>query len=426
MRVEGNSPAYSSASERPAVSRGGRGLAAAPLARGSHVLLLPARESSRLFTSAGCRGGKGASAQSRRSLPDGCCWQCRGVSSVSDCGSVDGPGAEPSWGVSGHPFLLRHPAADVHLFGVTHAECEAYVGRFILEAAPDAVVVETAMSASQGSCTGNEFDPQAALWGDPLSSLCVRIGSELARIPDAAASPLWQRAQEELDGEQLAYVAAVARGSRIVFGDRPKHATFRRLFSTLSVPQLESAFSLKAADNYQEILTGAPAPANASCQFTRILLYERDTVLAQSLAAAATDASQRLRCPPGVPGDPCGPAPGLPQPLPIRTRPVLVGVVGASHIAGILSTWDSHGLGSGARSCGTPSGTHLAGLYRLYRRAQVLKQVLVSMGWGPVAARPRGHLNGQSLGMFLEKGRGRGRSRLKAEKSRLRADGILE
>lgn len=54
-----------------------------------------------------------------------------------------------------------------------------------------------------------------------------------------------QAAQQELDGEQLAYVAGIARGSRIIFGDRPKAFVLQRLFNHLSVPDLEAAFASK-------------------------------------------------------------------------------------------------------------------------------------------------------------------------------------
>lgn len=69
---------------------------------------------------------------------------------------------------------------------------QAYVGNFILREAPDVLVVETAMSERQGACTGNEFDPGAELWGNPLSVFCVRLGRELASAPDASSSSLWQ------------------------------------------------------------------------------------------------------------------------------------------------------------------------------------------------------------------------------------------
>jgi hypothetical protein len=46
---------------------------------------------------------------------------------------------------------------------------------------------------------------------------------------DAALAPggVWQQACENFNGEQLAYVAALATGAKLAFGDRPKEITYR-------------------------------------------------------------------------------------------------------------------------------------------------------------------------------------------------------
>jgi hypothetical protein len=46
---------------------------------------------------------------------------------------------------------------------------------------------------------------------------------------DAAFAPggVWQQAADNFNGEQLAYVAALAVGAKLAFGDRPKQITYR-------------------------------------------------------------------------------------------------------------------------------------------------------------------------------------------------------
>lgn len=99
---------------------------------------------------------------------------------------------------------------------------------------------------------------------------------------------------QQFGGEQLAYIAAFATGAALVFGDRPKEATFLRLWGLPSLRDLDAAFGQQSALNYREQLTGRPAtsdwsatPGEAEHAVERIMLRERDQVLAHSLRDAA-------------------------------------------------------------------------------------------------------------------------------------------
>lgn len=48
--------------------------------------------------------------------------------------------------------------------------------------------------------------------------------------------------QEQFVGEQLAYIAALAVGASLVFGDRPKEQTFQRLMTGPSLCDLDRTF----------------------------------------------------------------------------------------------------------------------------------------------------------------------------------------
>mgnify|MGYP001807792123 CR=1 FL=1 len=56
-----------------------------------------------------------------------------------------------------------------------------------------------------------------------------QIAAALSEQGEAAMAPggVWSQAVENFNGEQLAYIAAMASGSQLLFGDRPKHITYR-------------------------------------------------------------------------------------------------------------------------------------------------------------------------------------------------------
>jgi hypothetical protein len=49
-------------------------------------------------------------------------------------------------------------------------------------------------------------------------------------------------------GEQLAYIAALAVGAALVYGDRPKADTYKRLRTVPSIADLDRAFGLQARE----------------------------------------------------------------------------------------------------------------------------------------------------------------------------------
>ena len=56
-----------------------------------------------------------------------------------------------------------------------------------------------------------------------------------------------QTLQQQLPPEQLAYVAALAVQSPIVFGDQPTRLTLQRLISQPSLQDLDQAFATQAS-----------------------------------------------------------------------------------------------------------------------------------------------------------------------------------
>ena len=54
-----------------------------------------------------------------------------------------------------------------------------------------------------------------------------QLQEEAGEAGDLASCPLWQQVSTHFRGEQLAYVAALATGAQLVFGDRPKDITYR-------------------------------------------------------------------------------------------------------------------------------------------------------------------------------------------------------
>lgn len=56
-----------------------------------------------------------------------------------------------------------------------------------------------------------------------------QIAAALQEQGEAAKAPggVWDQATSNFNGEQLAYIAAFASGSQLLFGDRPKNITYR-------------------------------------------------------------------------------------------------------------------------------------------------------------------------------------------------------
>ena len=51
-----------------------------------------------------------------------------------------------------------------------------------------------------------------------------------------------QSFQRQFGGEQLAYIAALAVGAALIFGDQPKELTYQRLMSLPSLSDLDRTF----------------------------------------------------------------------------------------------------------------------------------------------------------------------------------------
>jgi hypothetical protein len=106
-------------------------------------------------------------------------------------------------------------------------------------------------------------------------------------------APLWQQLRVAAPAEQVALVAALARNAPLVFGDRPKEATFRRLASASAV-ELDAALGRQCVANFESLLPAPPIWHAQECDgrggddvFERVVLRERDAVLADSLRAEA-------------------------------------------------------------------------------------------------------------------------------------------
>ena len=115
------------------------------------------------------------------------------------------------------------------------------------------------------------------------------------------------------------YAAAFAVDARLVFGDRPKEVTYRRLVSTPTLAELDETFARQSARNYRLLLPEShehatlPEPDASADAFERVCIEERDAVLAHTIYEEATMEG----LPPGE----------------------VVAVVGSDHLAGVERLW---------------------------------------------------------------------------------------
>ncbi|GBF99338.1 hypothetical protein Rsub_11750 [Raphidocelis subcapitata] len=183
--------------------------------------------------------------------------------------------------------------ARVSVFGVEHMERQPHIGEWVLARRPCAVVVETACHPAHGAAPGNLFscEEQAVVGSD--GGFFQRVAAAMREQGDAAAAPggAWRQACENFNGEQLAYVAALATGAKLAFGDRPKEITYKRLLALPSPAQLDDAYAREVLRQYCEVLGDAPPPeaAYARDAVDGIMMAEREAVMiavASELAAA--------------------------------------------------------------------------------------------------------------------------------------------
>eukprot|EP00803_Ostreobium_quekettii_P000587 evm.model.scf_882.5 EVM.evm.TU.scf_882.5 scf_882:18796-20208(+) len=255
---------------------------------------------------------------------------CLAASEGSAAGPIPGGDeAEQSVGVVRLPPNDPGAGAEVFLFGVEHAVGSvgaAALGRFILERRPAEVVVETAVSTDHGSRTGNVVRAIDGMARDaartaPMLASCCGVAMRLRQVGERATLNVLERLGRDLYGEQLAYTAAFAADAQVVFGDRPKAETWRRLSAAATVPDLDDYYAGAVELNYRGVLEpGAPRvrelDAAAVSTVERVLLLERDAVMCGSLAAA----SARV----GAGGCVCG-------------------VVGLDHLEAVAGLWASGG-----------------------------------------------------------------------------------
>ena len=240
-------------------------------------------------------------------------------------------------------------------------------------------MVETALNPDHGSATGGtvrreEVLEMAAIAGryavEQRSLAFAQVAAQLAGGEEdggggapAADSALWwdlsRSGRSGLCSEQLAYVAAFAVGAALVFGDRPKAVTYRRMLLCPSLADLDTAFGLQvsqsvfcfcagqrlwgfyikpraemgsadapphpaplqSASNYEALAPGLPLSGGSSLT-EEVLIRERDRVMAASLRAASLAAGAAGGC--------------------------IVGVVGASHLPGLRQSWDAPGFLDGS------------------------------------------------------------------------------
>ena len=229
--------------------------------------------------------------------------------------------------------------APIYIFGVLHGEVDASgAADFILSSRPAAVVCETSLTPAHGAATGSVLRLEDCLSqvgsgyggsGDARARYLAQIAARL----DAAmfsSSPLalegqendhngndaWSQLCAHTPSEQLAYIATLAVGADLIFGDRPKTETYTRLLWLPSLVDLDKAFGAKARENYEELAGELWAgDGDEDSLVHRILMLERDARLLSTLNNASIKA---------------GP------------HSVVVGVVGRGHLPGMADLWENN------------------------------------------------------------------------------------
>ncbi|GIL90740.1 hypothetical protein Vretimale_19829 [Volvox reticuliferus] len=239
--------------------------------------------------------------------------------------------SQPAQPRSGADFTLHceDTGTSIHVFGVEHLSPQPHIGEWIIRNRPQAVVVETAMGPEHGSMAGNVIrcgdqvvDPTAGFF---LRMFC-QIGVTLQEFKegDFTQSPLWNQVRSSYNGEQLAYIGAFATGAPLVFGDRPKDITYRRLFGMTTIPQLDQGFSYAAVQNYRTFLGLPPLPYDPdNLPVTeQIMMQEREAVMLKVVHQLCSNTLPQQRLAAGRPRD-------------------LALVVGSAHLAGVEYLWRS-------------------------------------------------------------------------------------
>ena len=243
--------------------------------------------------------------------------------------------------------LTSPTGVTITVFGTDHDTADGGPGAAILALGPAAVVVETALSPWHGRETGRTLalDTPLPPCDSPDEAHVPQAAALAARL--AAAEPgsaeradLWTALETHFPSEQLAYVAALASGARLVHGDRPKAATVARLVCGLSVGELDRGLAAVTAANYVSLtLPGdeiLPPDLSRGGPALAALLTERDAVLCAT-AAAEAEAEAKAAAAEGR----------APRPL--------VLLVGAWHVAGVADLWPRDAWRDAATAASAPT-----------------------------------------------------------------------
>lgn len=175
------------------------------------------------------------------------------------------------------------PLSTVINIAVDHA------GELILANQPHSVVLESAMSTEFGSCTGNTLtaaDADSGRSDQTALRVIFAVSDFLRSVQNPSKSSEWAEVKQRMYGEQLAAVAALTVGARLVYGDLPKDVTFRRLLHGCSVTDLDRSFGHRSAQNFASLL-GQHIPDLENDQAEKILMTDRECALCYSIEAAA-------------------------------------------------------------------------------------------------------------------------------------------
>jgi len=246
---------------------------------------------------------------------------------------------------------LKHK---ILVFGIEHTSPQPHIAEYILRERPHAVVVETALTPEHGARPGNTVSCRDRVVEGPgaffLRMFC-QVASALQEEAAAAggdilATSLWQQVRVgQYRGEQLVYIAALATRSLLVFGDRPKDITYRRLYTVPTLAQLDAGYEAQAAAAYR-VMLGEAVPgempgrdvAEAGCLVDQILMQEREAVM---LSVATSTASGKLpqQCA-GSHDVGCDGQGGATQGASAKEGDIVM-VVGRAHLPGLKTLWST-------------------------------------------------------------------------------------
>lgn len=224
----------------------------------------------------------------------------------------------------------------VSMFGVSHMTNNFEAAEHILRTKPRSVVVETALCKQHGAQRGTvlnfaEIFASIHVGGmsgaDEALQFITRVAHQL-RLEEhpLEKSPFWAQMKTQLPAEALVYAATFAVDARLVFGDRPKETTYRRLVSCPTLSELDQTFGNQSTRNYRLLLPedhpeAAIPPPKEDDMFEKVCISERDTILAHTIREeAAAD---------GKSGE-------------------VVAVVGADHLPGVEKEWEAMVSSGGA------------------------------------------------------------------------------